>query len=403
MPGRTLLKHCAAMKICDITQYYAPQSGGVKRYLETKRQRIRQVPDLEHVLIVPGPRDSIERDGNTVVYTVKSPPLPFSRGYHFFIAFRKLGRILRDEKPDIIEAADLSQCAWCALDVGRKVGIPVAHFYHSDLLRALGAKAGEVLRRPVPSVILWYTRRMLRAMDVVFVANYEKSELLKRFGAERVVHMPLGVCRHTFDPADASTSDVRERLGVLSDTRLLLFVGRVAGEKRLHLLFDMMDVLTTHAPEGEKYHLLIIGDGPRMWRVRQKAKERDDVTLWAYITETPKLVSAYAAADVFVHPGKNETFGLAPLEACFCGCPVVAVADSGLPGVIGSQGGRVARKPSGLHLAAAVRRLLALRMPRELVRECAVHEFAEEAQFIRQMAVYEKVIRRNGIAGIDRE
>lgn len=386
------------MKICDITQYYAPQSGGVKRYLETKRQRIRQSNGLEHVLIVPARFDSVDRDGSTVVYTVKSPPLPFSHGYRFFVAFPRIREILREEKPDIIESADLSQCAWCALDVGRKTGTPVAHFYHSDLLRSLGSKASEVLRRPVPSAILWYTRRMLRAMDVVFVANVEKAELLKRLGAERVVHMPLGVCSHTFNPANASGENVRAELGIDRATRLLLFVGRVAGEKRLHLLFDMLDVLQARSAARAKYRLLIIGDGPRMWRVRQRARDRDDVTLWNYVDNTPRLVAAYCESDVFVHPGKNETFGLAPLEARFCGCPAVAVADSGLPAVIGHEGGRLARKASALHLAAAVRRVLRRRMPRDRVREAAVAEFAEEAQFVRQIEVYESVINRNGVA-----
>ncbi len=42
------------MKICDLTQFYSPFSGGVKRYLHEKIAYIRNhSPEDEHVLVVP--------------------------------------------------------------------------------------------------------------------------------------------------------------------------------------------------------------------------------------------------------------------------------------------------------------------------------------------------------------
>jgi len=43
------------MKICDLTQFYSPLSGGVKRYVHEKIAYIeKHAPDDKHVLIVPG-------------------------------------------------------------------------------------------------------------------------------------------------------------------------------------------------------------------------------------------------------------------------------------------------------------------------------------------------------------
>ncbi len=42
------------MKICDLTQFYSPLGGGVKRYLHEKIRYVRSLPNDEHVLIVPG-------------------------------------------------------------------------------------------------------------------------------------------------------------------------------------------------------------------------------------------------------------------------------------------------------------------------------------------------------------
>src|SRR5438105_506649 len=44
-----------SMKVCDLTQFYSPFSGGVKRYIEEKRKYANALGH-EHLLIVPGAR-----------------------------------------------------------------------------------------------------------------------------------------------------------------------------------------------------------------------------------------------------------------------------------------------------------------------------------------------------------
>src|ERR1700738_5569794 len=50
------------MKVCDLTQFYSPFSGGVKRYVEEKRKYANALGH-EHLLIVPGKRtQKIEKE-----------------------------------------------------------------------------------------------------------------------------------------------------------------------------------------------------------------------------------------------------------------------------------------------------------------------------------------------------
>ena len=42
------------MKICDLTQFYSPLSGGVKRYVHEKADYIRNATSDEHLLIAAG-------------------------------------------------------------------------------------------------------------------------------------------------------------------------------------------------------------------------------------------------------------------------------------------------------------------------------------------------------------
>jgi glycosyltransferase involved in cell wall biosynthesis len=48
-----------------------------------------------------------------------------------------------------------------------------------------------------------------------------------------------------------------------------------------------------------------------------------------------ETVQFYRAADVFVYPSFNETFGLPILEAMACGCPVVTSDTSSMPEIAG--------------------------------------------------------------------
>jgi alpha-1,6-mannosyltransferase len=47
-----------------------------------------------------------------------------------------------------------------------------------------------------------------------------------------------------------------------------------------------------------------------------------------------ELARYYRAADLFVHPGTQETFGLVALESQACGTPVVGIRGSRLDGII---------------------------------------------------------------------
>ena len=83
-----------------------------------------------------------------------------------------------------------------------------------------------------------------------------------------------------------------------------------------------------HARHPNTYHLVIVGDGP-LRRVLPATRHRTDALTWrSYIQDNAKLAAYYHAADLFIHPGVCETFGLVVLEAQACGLPCVGVRGS---------------------------------------------------------------------------
>jgi alpha-1,6-mannosyltransferase len=62
------------VKLCDLTQFYSPVSGGVKRYLHEKVAYLHAcAPDEEHILVVPGERDEVVKHGRATTYSIRSP------------------------------------------------------------------------------------------------------------------------------------------------------------------------------------------------------------------------------------------------------------------------------------------------------------------------------------------
>jgi alpha-1,6-mannosyltransferase len=140
----------------------------------------------------------------------------------------------------------------------------------------------------------------------------------------------MGVDAERFHPR-RKTAEVRRELlaraAASENATLLLYAGRLAPEKNLPLLLDLLTILSTHRGE---YRLLIAGDGPLRKEFLRECGQRHPgrVAYLGHIPDRHQLADVMANADVFVHPNPNEPFGIAPLEAMAAGTPLLA-PDSG--------------------------------------------------------------------------
>ena len=74
----------------------------------------------------------------------------------------------------------------------------------------------------------------------------------------------------------------------------------------------------------------------------------------SYCGESEQLARFYRAADIFVHPGVQETFGLVTLESQACGTPVVGIRGSYMDRIIHSDQAYWARENTPAALAQAI-------------------------------------------------
>ena len=170
----------------------------------------------------------------------------------------------------------------------------------------------------------------------------------------------LGVNVEIFRPQPNDAAVTRESLGIPPERCLLLYVGRLAQEKNTQTLFAAFELLSRRDPQ--RYHLLIVGDGLQRAELRGLQKRIGWVTWRQYCTDSEELARLYRAADLLVHPGVQETFGLTALESQACGTPVVGIRGSYMDRIIFGGQEHWARENSVPALAEAIATAAAIKL-----------------------------------------
>jgi alpha-1,6-mannosyltransferase len=325
------------VKICDVTQFYSPVSGGVKRYLHEKIDYIdSHAPGHEHVLIVPGAKTRLKANGRSRIYTIRSPLVSRTAQYRALLNLRAVEEILERERPDVIESADPYQLGWKALKVGRALRVPVVGFYHSHFPEAYLRKSATLLGKRATHRVMKlsraYVRKLYNQHDATIVASERLARVLAQWGVHNVRVVSLGVNTEIFRPDGPRTEAIWRSLGVASSQTLLLYVGRLSKEKNTATLFRAFKTLQRDRPN--EFHLLVIGDGPDRALLRKLQMRTENLTWIRYCADPSELAGFYRAADLFVHPGVQETFGLTALECQACGTPVVGIRGSYMDNII---------------------------------------------------------------------
>jgi alpha-1,6-mannosyltransferase len=344
------------LKLCDLTQFYSPLSGGVKRYVHEKIRYIQTATEDEHILAIPGPKTEMVEAKRSRIYSIRSPLLSRTSRYRALLNLRAIDEILERERPDLIECGDPYQVAWKSIASGSALRIPVVGFYHSHFpeayLRTTAHFLGQTATEFMMDLARRYVRQIYNQFEGTLVPSARLGALLTSWGVQNVHAVDLGVDVEVFRPEPEDAAATRESLGIPAERCLLLYVGRLAQEKNTQTLFAAFELLVRR--EAERYHLLIVGDGMHRADLRDLQRRVDAVTWRQYCTDSSELARYYRAAELLVHPGVQETFGLTALESQACGTPVVGIRGSYMDRIIFGSQEHWARENSAAALADAI-------------------------------------------------
>jgi glycosyltransferase involved in cell wall biosynthesis len=202
-----------------------------------------------------------------------------------------------------------------------------------------------------------HLRHAARAADrIVCVSQHAAGDVTARLGVppERIAIVPHGISARFVPLADPARREaVRRRYGVATGGFLVSFVGTAQPRKRIEVAVEAVRRL--HA--GGVPVTLVIAGRRRPGYAADWLDAPPPFVRVAGELPADDLVELYGASDVMVSPSSFEGFGLTFVEAMACGCPVVGVAATSVPEVVGDGGVLVSRPDAGL-VADALARLL---------------------------------------------
>lgn len=115
--------------------------------------------------------------------------------------------------------------------------------------------------------------------------------------------------------------DIKNKVGIGKDQRVILFVHRLSKRKGAHYLPEIINKL-----KDERMVFLIIGDGPEREDVEFRIKnyELSDKARFLGWVPQNEIQDYFSIADVFIMPSEEEGFPHVLLEAMAVGTPFVA-------------------------------------------------------------------------------
>lgn len=162
------------------------------------------------------------------------------------------------------------------------------------------------------------------------------------YPADRMRVVPIGVDTGRFaaTPDPALLARLRRRWN-LDGKRVLLYVGRVAGNKRIDVLIQALSHLVSDFPD---LHLLVVGDDrsgvATQVLVRDLGRLAEELGVARHVTfagRVPDVAPYYHLAEAFVQASQHEGFGVPLVEAMATSVPVVASAASAMPWLLQAE------------------------------------------------------------------
>lgn len=368
------------MRIAYFTETFIPHVDGI---VFTLIHLLDYLAEKGHESIMFTPRGQMDKFAQTKIYRQTSFKMPLYKDRFVATPLARVEKNTLTFRPDLIHVVAPTSLGIAGLRVARKHNIPLVASYQTDLAGfarhwKLGVFAGTINR---------FYRTLHNRADVNLAPSEFTRKQLEKIGIKRLTVWPGGASLEQFSPAKRGDKWRSRLMGGDSDKLLILFVSRLSREKRAELLLPLVR-------DVPGVRLAIVGDGPDRSRLEKVFAGTD--TYFAGYQTGENLAECYAAGDIFVFTGAEETFGNVVVEAMASGTPVIAPNSGGVVDLVADgETGYLYKPGDAKDLMAAFKKLAG---DRELAKRMGQAGYERAQQFTWQnsfeilLGVYEKLL-----------
>ena len=259
---------------------------------------------------------------NVVVHEVEVASYPLFKYPPYTLGLAtKLAEVASDEQLDVIHAhyaVPHAVSAFLAREIIGEGAPKIVTTLHGTDITLVGAD--ESFHR--------VTRFAMEVSDAVTaVSQYLKRRTIEEFSLERsidVIYNFIDTNRGNGGP------DCGSERWAPNGEKILMHASNFRPVKRVSDVVRVFELVCRELPAK----LLLVGEGPERLFVKQLVKELGLAEHVHFLGEQQYLETLLTAADLFLLPSEQESFGLVALEAMNCNVPVVGARVGGLPEVV---------------------------------------------------------------------
>lgn len=331
------------MRVAIFTDTHLPQVNGVARTVARVSSYLKK-RNVPYLIFTPycGPLP-LESEN---VHTFSALNLPLYPECKIALPYYPRIRDTLDKfKPDLLHLVTEFSMGLCGLKYAAERNLPVVASYTTNFSRYLSYYKLGFLENLSWRYLRWFHNQC----HLNYCPSQTVRDELEKEGFQNITVWGRGIDLELFSPN--KKSDVLKNIAP-GKNLFYLYVGRLAPEKDLDVLFDAWRIVSSRLPEAQ---LVITGDGP----IAEELKRRNSkgVTFTGY-RHGEDLAAVYAAGDIFVFPSTTETFGNVVLEAMAAGLPIVAAASGGVKNLLVDGDNGIACSPRNYHeMAVAMLKL----------------------------------------------
>lgn len=311
------------MRIAIFSDTYAPEINGVARTLKRYTDYLEK-QGIEYRLFVPESSTTVP----SVPQVQRFTSVPFLLYSECRLALPNPMQIkltLDEFKPTLIHIATPFNLGLFGVHYGKRNGIPMVASYHTNFDDYLEYYHLTFLEKWIWKYMNWFHR----PFDKVYVPSQSTKDKLRDHNIHDDIELwGRGINHELYSPAKRSNTVFKENFNI-HERNILLYVGRIAPEKDIHIVLETFYSLPEHVKK--ETHLVIVGDGP-LFKVLSE-QHQTNIT-WTGFIEGESLAQVYASSDIFIFPSPTETFGNVVLEALSSGLPVIGANAGGVKHLI---------------------------------------------------------------------
>jgi len=301
------------MRVAVVSESFLPTVNGVTTSVCRVLEQLAEQGHEAIVISPAAPKVPTEYAGFPV-YTV---PAMAYRQFPVGLPSPQVSRLLADFRPDVLHAASPFLLGAQAIAAAGRLGIASVAIYQTDVAGYARRNKFALAAAGVWRLIKW----VHDGATITLAPSSSAIADLETAGIERVERWGRGVDLERYHPRNRTSQLARRYREFLSPGGEVIvgYIGRIAPEKQVERLRALRGI--------PGIRIAVVGDGPALPSV-QKALRPLPVTYLGRLSGE-ELAAAYAALDVFVHTGEEETFGQTVQEAHASGLPVIAPAFGG--------------------------------------------------------------------------